>query len=31
MPAKYQGYPQVTPNDMVRLKNNVALAYKEAK
>jgi len=31
MPAKYQGYPAVTPNDMVRLKNNVALAYKEAK
>jgi hypothetical protein len=31
MPVKYQGYPQVTPNDMVRLKNNVALAYKEAK
>jgi len=31
MPAKYQGYPQVTQNDMVRLKNNIALAYKEAK
>ena len=31
MPAKYQGYPAVTANDMVRLKNNVALAYKEAK
>jgi glyoxylase-like metal-dependent hydrolase (beta-lactamase superfamily II) len=31
MPAKYQGYPPVTQNDMVRLKNNIALAYKEAK
>jgi len=29
MPAKYQGYPAVTPNDMVRLKNNVALTMKE--
>jgi glyoxylase-like metal-dependent hydrolase (beta-lactamase superfamily II) len=31
IPSKYQGYAQITPNDMVRLKNNVALAYKELK
>ena len=32
MPAKYAGYaPVATPADTVRLKNNVALAYKEVR